>query len=301
MEVIAVYDGKIVTTGICQGKLFLFIMELLKKDYSFKKALYLGAGDSFAIHSIEVFNDAVYMADSFNNKIYKFDSANNFFETNVGRDPRHMCMDKDNIYVANFESDNISIIEMDTFTLTGSLPAGIKAHDVIYSEKNKSLYTTCYEENEVLEYSIDNGIRRRFKTDGKPMHIFVLDDTIIVMTYYVNGIVQTKLNFINLSNKEIEDTIDIDGLASDFLLDYENNMLYIINIVDKSLYIADALLRKIIKKIYLGGYPESISCGSKNIYVTNSKKQQIDVIEKQGHNISTLKLMFIPGLIEIIP
>jgi DNA-binding beta-propeller fold protein YncE len=301
MEVIAVYDGKIVTTGICQGKLFLFIMELLKEDYYFKKALYLGAGDSLAIHSIEVFNDAVYMADSFNNKIYKFDSANNFFETNVGRDPRHMCMDKDNIYVANFESDNISIIELDSFTLTGSLPAGIKTHDVIYSEKSNSLYTTCYEENEVLEYSIDNGIRRRFKTDGKPMHIFVLDDTIIVMTYYVNGIVQTKLNFINLSNKDIEDTIDIDGLASDFLLDYENNMLYIINIVDKSLYIADALLRKIIKKIYLGGYPESISCGSKNIYVTNSKKQQIDVIEKQGHNISTLKLMFIPGLIEIIP
>lgn len=301
MEVIAVYDEKIVTTGICQGKLFLFIMELLKEDYSFKKALYLGAGDSFAIHSIEVFNDAVYMADSFNNKIYKFDSANNFIESNVGRDPRHMCMDKDNIYVANFESDNISIIELDSFTLTGSLPAGIKTHDVIYSEKSKSLYTTCYEENEVLEYSIDNGIRRRFKTDGKPMHIFVLDDTIIVMTYYVNGIVQTKLNFINLSNKEIEDTIDIDGLASDFLLDYENNMLYIINIVDKSLYIADALLRKIIKKIYLGGYPESISCGSKNIYVTNSKKQQIDIIEKQGHNISTLKLMFIPGLIEIIP
>ncbi len=301
MEVIAVYDGKIVTTGICQGKLFLFIMELLKEDYYFKKALYLGAGDSLAIHSIEVFNDAVYMADSFNNKIYKFDSANNFFETNVGRDPRHMCTDKDNIYVANFESDNISIIEMDTFTLTGSLPAGIKAHDVIYSEKNKSLYTTCYEENEVLEYSIDNGIRRRLKTDGKPMHIFVLDDTIIVMTYYVNGIVQTKINFINLSNKEIEDTIDIDGLASDFLLDYENNMLYIINIVDKSLYIADSLLRKIIKKIYLGGYPESISCGSKNIYVTNSKKQQIDIIEKQGHNISTLKLMFTPGLIKIIP
>ncbi len=301
MEVIAVYDGKIVTTGICQGKLFLFIMELLKEDYYFKKALYLGAGDSLAIHSIEVFNDAVYMADSFNNKIYKFDSANNFFETNVGRDPRHMCMDKDNIYVANFESDNISIIELDTFTLTGSLPAGIKTHDVIYSEKSNSLYTTCYEENEVLEYSIDNGIRRRFKTDGKPMHIFVLDDTIIVMTYYVNGIVQTKLNFINLSNKDIEDTIDIDGLASDFLLDYENNMLYIINIVDKSLYIADALLRKIIKKIYLGGYPESISCGSKNIYVTNSKKQQIDVIEKQGHNISTLKLMFTPGLIKIIP
>jgi DNA-binding beta-propeller fold protein YncE len=300
MEVIAVYDEKIVTTGISQGRLFLYIMELLGDNYSFKKALHLGASDSFAIHSIEVFENAVYMADSFNNKIYKFDSKNEFFETNVGRDPRHMCLDKENIYVANFESDNISIIELDSFILTGSIPAGIKSHDVIYSEKNNSLYTTCYEENEVAEYSIDKGMKRRFKTDGKPMHIFVLKDTIIVMTYYVNGNVQTKINFINLTDKTIENTININGLASDFLLDYENNLLYILNIVDKSLYIADAISRNINKKIYLGGYPESISCGSKNIYITNSKKQQIDIIEKKGHNLSSLKLMFTPFLIKVI-
>ncbi len=300
MEVIAVYDEKIVTTGICQGKLFMFIMELLKEDYSINKALYLGLSDSLAIHSIEVFENAVYMADSFNNKVYKFDDTGKFLETNVGRDPRHMCLDKENIYVANFESDNISILELDSFTLTGSIPAGIKAHDVIYSEKNNSLYTSCYEENEVAEYSLDTGMRRRFKTAGKPMHIFVLNDTIIVMTYYVNGNVQTKINFIDLKNKNIEDTINIDGLASDFLLDYENNMLYILNIDDKSLYIADAILRILIKKTYLGGYPESVSCGGKNIYVTNFKKQQIDVIEKSGYVVRPLKLNFTPGLIKVI-
>lgn len=300
MEVIAVYDEKIVATGIIQGKLFMFIIELLKGDYSFSKALHLGLSDSFAIHSIEVFENAVYMADSFNNKIYKFDSNNQFFETNVGRDPRHMCLDNENIYVANFESDNISIIDLNSFTLTGSIPAGIKAHDVIYSEKNNSLYTSCYEENEVVEYNIENGTRRSFKTDGKPMHIYVLKDTIIVMTYYVNGNVQTKINFINLNNKTIENTINIDGLASNFLLDYENNLIYILNIVDKSLYIADAISRNIIKRIYLGGYPESISSGSENIYVTNSKKQQIDIIEKKGHNISSLKLQFTPDLIKVI-
>jgi DNA-binding beta-propeller fold protein YncE len=301
MEVIAVYDEKIVITGISQGKLCMFIMELLGQDYSINKALYLGASDSFAIHSIEFFDNAVYMADSYNNKIYKLDSTNNFFETNVGRDPRHMCSDKENVYVANFESDNISIIELNTFTLTGSIPAGIKAHDVIYAERNKTLYTSCYEENEVVEYSIDKGTSRRFKTEGKPMHIYVLEDIIIVMTYFVNGNVQTKINFINLINKNIEDTLKIDGLASDFLLDYDNNMLYILNIVDKSLYFADAVSRSIIKKVYLGGYPESISCGSKKIYVTNSKKQQIDIIEKKEHSLSSLKLQITPGLIKVIP
>lgn len=295
------YDEKIVTTGISQGKLFLFVTELSGEGLSFKKAFNFRTGDNFSIHSIEYFDNAVYMADSYNNKIYKL-HKNNFFETNVGRDPRHMCFDRENMYVANFESDNISIIELSSFTLTGSIPAGIKAHDVIYSEKNKSLYTSCYEENEVAEYNIENGKRRGLVTDGKPMHIYVLNDTIIVMTYYVNGKIQTKINFINLINRNIENIIRIEGLASDFLLDYDNKMLYILNIDDKTLYIADALLRNIIKKIYLGGYPESISTGSKNIYVTNSKKQQIHVIEKKSHSLSSsIKLNFIPDLIKIIP
>lgn len=302
MEVIAVYDEKIVTTGISQGRLLMFIMELGGENYSIKKAVNFGKSDSFAIHSIEFLENSVYMADSFNNKIYKYDNiSNELIETNVGRDPRHMCLDNENMYVANFESDNISIIDLNTFVLTGSIPAGIKAHDVIYSEKNNSLYTSCYEENEVVEYNIDKGLSRSFITEGKPMHLFVLNDTIIAMTYFVNGNIHTKINFINIKNGNIEDIIIIEGLASDFLLDYGNNMLYIINIVDKTLYIVDAILRKVYKKIYMGGYPESLSCGEKNVYITNSKKQQITIMEKKGHNITnSIELQFVPNLIKVI-
>jgi len=302
MEVIAVYDEKIVTTGISRGRLLMLIMELCEDNYALKKVVNLGLSDSLAIHSIAFFENSVYMADSFNNKIYKYDGkSNELSETNVGRDPRHMCLDNENIYVANFESDNISIIDLNSFALTGSIPAGIKAHDVVYSQKNNSLYTSCYEENEVVEYAIDNGLRRSFKTDGKPMHLFLLNDTIIAMTYHVNGNIHTKINFINLKDGNIEDIIIIEGLASDFLLDYENNMLYILNIVDKSLYIVNEALREIVKKVYLGGYPESVSCGGNNIYVTNSKKQQITVIEKKGYNIArSIDLQFVPDLIKVI-
>ena len=296
------YDEKIITTGISQGRLFMFIMELYRENYSLIKAVNLGLRDSLAIHNIIYNENSVYMADSFNNKIYKFDiNTNELFETNVGRDPRHMCTDNENIYVANFESDNISIIDLSSFMLTGSIPAGIKAHDVIYSEKYNSLYASCYEENEVMEYTIDKGLVRSFKTEGKPMHLFLLDHIIAAMTYYVNGNVHTKINFINLKNGNIEDIIVIEGLASDFLLDQGNNMLYLLNIVDKSLYIVDAEIRKVVKEVYLGGYPESISCGAHNIYVTNSKKQQINVIEKKGYNIAgCIDLQFVPNLIKVI-
>lgn len=295
------YDEKIVTTGISQGNLFLFIIELQGENCIFKKAVNLGKSDSLAIHSMEVSKNAVYLADSYMNKIYKYDIiTNDFLETNVGRDPRHMCLDNENIYVANFESDNISIIDLNSFTLTGSIPAGIKAHDVIYSIKSNSLYTSCYEENEVAEYSIDKGLRRSFKTEGKPMHLFASDDRIMAMTYYANGNVHTKINYINLNSAMIENIIVIDGLCTDFLHDHEQNILYAINIVDKCLYIINSDLREITQRIYLGGYPESLSCGQDNIYITNSKRQQITIMDKKKHDLRFMDLQFVPGLIKVI-
>lgn len=303
MEVIAVkFDEKVVATGISQGRLMLFIIELCGEDYICKKAVNFGGIDKFAIHSIINFENSVYLADSFNNKIYKYDYAlNEFYETTVGRDPRHMAIANDTMYVANFESDNISVIDMNSFTLTGSIPAGIKTHDVVLKESNKMLYTSCYEENEVIEYSIESENKRIFKTDGKPMHLRLSNNSIIVMTYFVNGNIHTKINFIDTITGNVGKVIEIEGLASDFDFDNEQNMLYIINIVDKSLYVVDIMKKEIVKKIYIGGYPESLSIGEKNIYVTNSKKCQIASIEKEGFYISKIiNLQFVPDCIKVI-
>lgn len=292
----------VAATGTDKGKLMLFIMELWKENYICCKALNFGIKENFALHSIITADKAIYASDSLNNKLYKYNiCTNEISETNVGSNPRHICLDKENIYVANFESDDISIVDLDSFTLTGSIPAGIKAHDVIYSKKLNSLYTTCYEENQVLEYNIQTGKSRTFTTNGKPMHLFQLNNHIVVMTYFVNGNINTNINFINLNDGKIEDIIILNGLASDFKLDCAKNMLYIINIEDKSLYVVNASLRKIVKKVYLGGYPESVAFSEKNIYVTNSKKQTITVIDKTEYSIiRSVELGFVPDLISVI-
>ena len=293
---------KVAVTGISQERFMLFIIELSGEDYECKKAIYFGNEYKFAIHSIIDYDNSIYLADSFNNRIYKYDyKLDEFSETTVGRDPRHMCI-KDNImYVANFDSDNISMIDMTSFTLLGSIPSGIKTHDVILGENNKKLYTCCYEENKVMEYDIENESKRFFVTKGKPMHLFLSEDNIMVMTYFVNGNVNTKINFINIETGDNYKTLEIKGLASDFNFDKGNNMLYVINIIDKSIYIIDGLEKEIIKKIYLGGYPESVSLGERNIYVANSKKNQITVIEKEGLYISKIiDLQFTPVCINVI-
>lgn len=293
-------DEKVAATGMSNGRLMLFLLELSDDDYICEKAVDLSSLGKVSVHSIITHDNSVYLADSFNNKIYKYDFTDGeFFETTVGRDPRHMFIYNKAMYVANFDSDNISVIDMSTFNLTESIPAGIKTHDVAVDEYNKMLYTTCYEENTVIEYSLTNENKRYFATDGKPMHLVLSDEFLIVMTYFANGNVHTKINFIDLQNSAVMDVIEMEGLSSDFSID--NNMIYTINIVDKSLYIIDVFKRKIIKKIFLGGYPESIAVGKDNVYVSNSKKNQIVSVDKKSLTINgTIDLNFIPDCIKII-
>jgi len=302
MEVIAMeYDDKVSMTGIYQGRLMLFIMELCEENYICKKAVNFGKEDKSAVHSIINQGSSAYLADSYNNKIYKYDYAlNELSEVTIGRDPRHMCISGDNMYVANFESDNISVIDLPTFTLTESIPAGIKPHDVLYNKNNDKLYACCYEENEIIEYS-GNEPKRHFTTDGKPMHMFISGSSIILMTYFVNGNVHTKINFIDIDSGKIEKVILIDGLASDFDIDYLRNMLYVINIEDKTLYIIDRIKKETVKTVFLGGYPESLTVGEKYVYVTNSKKNCITAVDIDNLNISgIINLGFTPNCIKII-
>lgn len=296
------YGDMVSVIGVYQGRLMLFIMELSYDDYICKKVINLGHEDKIAIHSIINLNNSVYMADSYNNKIYKYDyKLNEMYEVTVGRDPRHMCIEGNSMYVANFESDNISVIDLSNFNLTESIPAGIKPHDVLYNKNNNSLYTCCYEENEIIEYSSDWEARRHFVTDGKPMHMYLTGDNIILMTYFVNGNVHTKINFINIETGKIEKVIVMDGLASDFDINYDKNLLYVINIEDKNLYIIDIAKKETVKLLFLGGYPESLTVGEKYVYITNSKKNQIIAIDNNNLDVSKLfNLGFAPSCIKVI-
>lgn len=289
-------------TGFCENR-FLFMKILLtEEDYICNKIFSFNKNDKISIHSIINRENTAFLANSYNNKTYKYDfDLNEFSEVTVGRDPRHMCLSKDNLYVTNFESDNISVIDLENYILAESIPAGIKPHDIIYSEKRDSIYISCYEENEIIEYKIKYGEMLHYKTNGKPMHIFLFNDQLIVMTYFVNGSIHTKINFLNIYSREIVDVLIIEGLASDFDLDYENDLLYMINIVDKKIYIVDINKKNILKKIFLGGYPESLSIGNESVLVTNSKKNLITLIDKKSQTAKqNINLSFTPYCIKSI-
>lgn len=294
------YMDKVAVIGLCEGKSLLGVLNLNDEQFNLKQII-LDVSDKqdIAIHSLLSCGNFIYLADSFHNKVYKVNIySNEIDEANVGRDPRHMCLSNGNLYVSNFESDNISIIELDNFNLTGSFPTGIKPHDI--KVKDNNIYISCYEENIIIQYGLVDGNKRYFYMDSKPMHLYLLDDIIITMNFHTNGDANTQINFINLNSNIVEGIINIEGISNDIDVDESNKRLYLLNIVDKFLYIIDITERKIQKKIFLGGYSESLTVGENYIYVTNSKKNQILIIDKETFTIKNIDLSFTPDCIKVI-
>jgi DNA-binding beta-propeller fold protein YncE len=290
----------VAVSGYLRDIYSLYVLGIYEDAYEVMKVINISERDKILIHSMESIGSFVYLVDSFNNKILRINTqSEELIETTVGRDPRHICIGKECMYAANFESDNISIIDLDSFSLTGSLPSGIKPHDLKSDEKTGRLYVSCYEENRIAEYDIESGSVQNYITEGKPMHLFLDEKDIIAMTYYANGNVETKINFIDKGTKKISDLLTVEGLGSDIAFDREGKRLYMINIVGRSLVAVDTEGRKIMQSYVLGGYPENLSIGKNSVFVTNSKKRQISIINKKNLSLTrNVYLQFTPDCIK---
>lgn len=299
-------DEKLLLIANKNDKLFLYVLEINELGYKIDFAKDLGFIEEILIHSILLNENNVYLTDSYNNKIYKFDmNDNNIIETYVGKDPRHMCIEMNNLYVTNFDSNNISIIDVDTLQLKASIPAGIKPHDIIYINEGDKLFVSCYEENQIIEFILPDEIKRYITIDGKPMHILIFKEKLIVMSYYTNGSIHsqvyTRIIIIDALSGLVEDTIEIIGLCSDFNIDYLTEKLFVLNIEDKDIYLIDLNSFKKEKKIHIGGYPECIDFGKKHIIITNSKKNQIIFLDRKDLTVSkTYELNFSPYSFKVL-
>lgn len=292
---------RICVSGNKDGRFVLLVIDTDGTDLAVRRVFCMPEGKETAVHSMLCTRECIYAADSYNNSLYRLDmSGRDNQELTVGRDPRHMAVDGGCLYVTNFESDNISIVDTDSFTLTGSVPADIKPHDIICGECGQ-LYISCYEQNKVLEYSYPEGNRRYFDTEGKPMHLAKDGNCIIAMTYFTNGSISSKINFIDIQKQKTEDIIKINGLCSAMDYDILNKKLYIVNIDDKNIYVIDTAKRSLLKMIHMGGYPEDVSCGLKRVYVTNSRKGSISFINSSTAKIEgTAELGFSPDCIKFM-
>ncbi len=254
------------------------------------------------LHSCLIVENSLYILDSFNNNVIKYNLENNeYLECNTGKDPRHLCKCLENIYITNFESDSISIIEADKCILTGTMTVGVKPHDIVSNIDNTKLYIACYEENQILEYDLITSDKKYFNINGKPMHLIVCDNCLFVLSYLLNDFISTELYIINLNTGKVEKTYLIKEITTNFVYDKDTNKLFILAIESGYVYTINLSTDQIKKQIHLNGYLEDLSVSNQFLYIANSNRNDILIVDKLDFKqISNIILDFSPLYIKSI-
>ncbi len=277
-------------------------LEFDKDNFVINKMHHINPNNEIMLHSCLLNENILYILDSFNNMVIKYNIANNeYLECYTGKDPRHICKCLDNLYITNFESDSISIIDADTCILTGTVTVGVKPHDILANDSNTKLYIACYEENEILEYDINNSEKKYLNIDGKPMHLILFNNCLFVLSYLVNDVISTEINIINLETYAVEETYFIKEITTNFVYDEDTNNLFVLAIESGTVYSVNLTSKQIKKQIHLNGYLEDISVSKQYLYVVNSSRNYISIIDKFSiKQIENIYLDFTPLYIKTL-
>lgn len=241
------------------------------------------------------------MLDSLANSILQYNLlTGELKECYTGKDPRHLCKCGDNIYVTNFESDSISIIESKTNNLIGTLNVGIKPHGIISNSNQDKIYVACYEQNYVVEYNTLNLEKKIIEFKGKPMHMIKDVNKLYVLSYVLNKEVLTEIVIVDFEKINSLENIFINGLTDNFFLDRDTNKIYINSINHNIVFIINLVTKQIEKKINIKGYIKDVYVDSKFIYVLNTDTSEIEVFDKKTYNKKKkIELQFSPKYIGV--
>lgn len=259
------------------------------------------------IFEIKLKRDCLLQQCMFNkNKLLMLDSlANSILQYNLltkelkecytGKDPRHLCRCGNNIYVTNFESDSISIIDKEKFNLIGTLNVGIKPHGIISNYNNDKIYIACYEQNYVVEYNIVDLEKKFINLKCKPMHLVYDNNVLYVLSYILNKEIITELIVVDINKGNCVDSILINGLTDNFFLDKNTNKIYVNSIKHNVVFIIDLLTNSIEKELFIKGYLQDVYVDNKNIYILNSDTCNIEIFDKKTYeNKKKIELQFSP-------
>lgn len=109
------------------------------------------------------------------NQIIVVDENNNSTTINVGKNPVSLAIDELNnkIYVANFDSNDVTLIDGATNTVTSTIPVGKEPSNIAINKTNKTVYVISRDISKELTLIDSNNSTTTLNTNISPNNIFI--------------------------------------------------------------------------------------------------------------------------------
>ena len=210
----------------------------------------------------------------------------------VGNGPMGMAYDfkNGNIYVTNFLSNTVSVIDGNTNDVISTIPFASNASpvDIAFDSANGKVYVTNFNAGTVSV--IDGNTNQVTGTiQGLGQGVFAIDYDSANGKVYVTNFNAGTVSVIDGNTNQVIDTLTVGGNPTAISFNPNNGNIYVadgVNRVDVINPITDITVASVI----VGNVPSGIAFDShnKNMYVTNFMSGTISVIDTRTNTVTAI-------------
>ncbi len=231
----------------------------------------------------------IYCTNNYNNSIFKIgmESKKVLDILHVGSFPTCIKYFKEHLFIANTDSNSISIVEEKSFSLIENIPVGEKPMDIEIDETNMKIYvvnSNGYSMNIIDLKGKDNKLIR---LNNNPVKIILEEESILILSIVNNGITSSSnISIMDRRSYKIQQSIDFKGIFSTMLKINGSEIIFITNMDNGYLYRMDIIRGDLLSKTYLKGMPNKLEWDRDNtIFISNISTNTLTLFDINTNKI----------------
>jgi gliding motility-associated-like protein len=207
-----------------------------------------------------------------------------------------------NAYVANYISNNVSVINTTNNVVLSTIPVGTSPSGVSVSPDGSQVYITNQLSNTVsVINTATNAVTSTITVGNRPEGLAVSPDGSRV---YVANSVDGTVSVINTPTNSVIATITVGSSPKGVCVSLDGSLVYVTNAVSNTVSVINTASNTLLSAIMVGSAPFGItmSPNGSTLYVANFSSNTVSVINTTTNNIiSTISVGSNPSGVSVSP
>lgn len=215
----------------------------------------------------------LYCTNAYDNSVFKInlDKGKIVDKLYVGSFPTSIKSIENYIFIANTDSNSISVISEKEFYLIENIPVGGKPIDIEVDKIKKKIYianSDGYSINIIDLKGVKNEIIR---VKNNPIKMIIEGDFMYILYSVNNNILSnSNISIMNLKDYREEEIIQLKGIFTNMLKLNNREIAFVTNIDKGYIYRVDIEKRNLLSKTKLVGMPNRIEWdGDNTVFITD--------------------------------
>ncbi|MDR7870410.1 MAG: hypothetical protein RIN55_06110 [Tissierellaceae bacterium] len=207
-------------------------------------------------------------------------------QTNLGRSPIRIKTFKDKIYVINIDSNSLSIIDKNDFTIIENIYVGEKPTDLAIDEISGKVYITNLNSYNISVVDYENDTLEEIKLSFMPFRIKVELGVVYILGFLNNHTLSHSIiSSLGTGNKQTLWSKTINGIYFDFIKIKDKEIFYLVDSENSWLYEFSKDTESNSKKIFIGGLTNFINYDFNYLYLNDMVNNQIIIVDIKKNQI----------------